>query len=153
VVIHCRDAELEALALLEGEGFADYPLLWHCFGGNAHMAERIVRNGWHISVPGPVTFPANKALREAVASIPADRLLVETDCPYLSPEPLRGKRNEPANLGYIIAAMAEVRGVPASELWTLCGDNARRFFRLDIFTPTAKTGSIGYADQADHTLP
>jgi len=130
VVIHCRDAEDETLALLESEGFTDYPLLWHCFGGDAHMAERIIRNGWHISVPGPVTFPANKALREAVASIPADRLLVETDCPYLSPAPLRGKRNEPANLPYIIAVMAEARGVAAPELWTLCGDNARRFFGI-----------------------
>jgi len=130
VVIHCRDAEAEMFVLLEGEGFADYPLLWHCFGGNRPMMERIINNGWHISVPGPVTFPANAALREAVANIPADRLLVETDCPYLSPAPLRGKRNEPANLGYIIAAMAEARGVSPAELWTLCGDNARRFFGI-----------------------
>jgi len=131
VVIHCRDAEAETFDLLESEGFAGYPLLWHCFGGDVRMAERIVGNGWHISVPGPVTFPANEALREAVASIPADRLLVETDCPYLSPAPLRGKRNEPANLGYTIAVMAEARGVPVRDLWTLCGDNARRFFRIE----------------------
>ena len=130
VVIHCRDAEKETFSLLEAEGFKDYPLLWHCFGGDARMAEYIIENGWHISVPGPVTFPANEALREAVAGIPADRLLVETDCPYLSPAPLRGKRNEPANLGYTIAAMAEARGVPVEELWTLCGDNARRFFGI-----------------------
>ena len=130
VVIHCRDAEDETLALLEAEGFAGYPLLWHCFGGDSALAARIIGNGWHISVPGPVTFPANSELREAVAVIPADRLLVETDCPYLSPMPLRGRRNEPANLGYTIAAMAEARGVPVEELWTLCGDNARRFFKL-----------------------
>jgi len=130
VVIHCRDAETEMFALLEGGGFKDYPLLWHCFGGNASMMERIIDNGWHISVPGPVTFPANTALREAVAKVPADRLLVETDCPYLSPAPLRGKRNEPANLGYTIAAMAEARNVTPAELWTLCGDNARRFFGI-----------------------
>lgn len=130
VVIHCRDAEMETFVLLEKEGFKNYPLLWHCFGGDAHMAKRIIDNGWHISVPGPVTFPANQALREAVGSIPAERLLVETDCPYLSPVPLRGKRNEPANLGYTIAAMAEARGVSAAELWTTCGDNARRFFGI-----------------------
>lgn len=130
VVVHCRDAEEETFAVLEAEGFANYNLLWHCFGGDSVMAARIVGNGWHISIPGPITFPANSALREAVASIPADRLLVETDCPYLSPVPLRGKRNEPANLGYTIAAMAEARGVMAEDLWTLCGDNARRFFNL-----------------------
>lgn len=130
VVIHCRDAEDDTFAILETEGFAGYPVLWHCFGGNREMASRITDNGWHISVPGPVTFPANHDLREAVACIPPARLLVETDSPYLSPMPLRGKRNEPANLGYTIAAMAEARGVSPQELWTLCGDNARRFFSL-----------------------
>lgn len=130
VVVHCRDAEADTFAILERRGFAGYPLLWHCFGGNSAMAERIIGNGWHLSVPGPVTFPANTELREAVARIPADRLLVETDCPYLSPMPLRGKRNEPANLGYTIAAMAEARGTTPAELWTACGDNARRFFGI-----------------------
>ena len=130
VVIHCRDAEQDCFSILEAEGFSNYPLLWHCFGGNIQMAERIVGNGWHLSVPGPVTFPANEALREAVASVPLDRLLVETDCPYLSPVPFRGKRNEPANLGYTIDAMAKARSMEAAELWTACGDNARRFFGI-----------------------
>lgn len=130
VVIHCRDAEDDTLALLESHGMRNYPLLWHCYGGNARLAERIIQNGWHISIPGPVTFPANEALREAVAAIPLDRLLVETDCPYLSPAPLRGKRNEPANLGYTIDAMAKARSMPVEELWTACGDNARRFFNI-----------------------
>ena len=131
LVIHCRDAETEVFSLLESRGFADYPLLWHCFGGDKAMADRIIRNGWRLSIPGPVTFPANASLREAVAHVPVDRLLVETDCPYLSPAPLRGKRNEPANLGYTIAAMAEARAMDAAELWSICGDNARRFFRLE----------------------
>lgn len=130
VVVHCRDAEEDTFRLLETEGFAGYPLLWHCFGGDTAMAGRIIANGWHLSVPGPVTFPANQALRNAVAGVPLDRLLVETDCPYLSPVPLRGKRNEPANLGYTIAAMAEARGMTAADLWTVCGDNARRFFGI-----------------------
>lgn len=130
VIIHCREAENDTFALLEDQGMAGYPLLWHCFGGNVAMVERIINNGWHVSIPGPVTFPANEALREAVAAIPADKLLVETDCPYLSPIPLRGKRNEPANLGYTIEAMANARGMDAAALWTLCGDNARRFFGI-----------------------
>ena len=130
VVVHCRDAEADTFAILEAQGFAGYPLLWHCFGGDSAMADRIVNNGWRLSVPGPVTFPANTALREAVARVPADRLLVETDCPYLSPMPLRGKRNEPANLGYTIAAMAEARQMAPADLWTICGDNARRFFGI-----------------------
>jgi len=131
-VIHCRDAEEDCLAMLESNGMQNQPLLWHCFGGNAKLAERVVENGWHISIPGPVTFPANDALREAVAAIPLERLLVETDCPYLSPMPLRGKRNEPANLGYTIDAMAKARSMPVEELWTVCGDNARRFFGIPL---------------------
>ncbi|MDR2488028.1 MAG: TatD family hydrolase [Desulfovibrio sp.] len=130
VVVHCRDAESETFALLETQGFSGYPLLWHCFGGDSAMAGRIVGNGWYLSVPGPVTFPANAILRKAVADVPEDRLLVETDSPYLSPIPLRGKRNEPANLGYTIAAMAEARQMAPADLWTICGNNARRFFGI-----------------------
>lgn len=88
--------EDECLMTLEARGFAGYPLLWHCFGGGPALARRILDNGWHISVPGPATYPANAALRQAAAIIPADRLLLETDSPYLSPIPWRGKRNEPA---------------------------------------------------------
>ena len=130
VVIHCREAEKDTFAILKDEGMHGRPLLWHCFGGNAAMAKRIVDAGWHLSIPGPITYPANAALREAVAAAPLDRLMVETDCPYLTPAPLRGKRNEPAYLGYTIAAMAEARGMGPAELWTACGDNARAFFRL-----------------------
>ena len=131
VVIHCRDAEEETLSILTAEGLTGYPLLWHCFGGDSELARRVLDAGWHISVPGTVTFPKNQALREAVARIPDDRLLVETDCPYLAPVPLRGKRNEPAYLGYTIAAMAQARNTSPEQLWTTCGNNARRFFGLD----------------------
>ncbi len=130
VVIHCRDAVEETMDILTGAGMVGRPLLWHCFGGDLALARRIVDNGWHLSIPGPVTYPANKALREAVAAMPGERLLAETDCPYLSPVPLRGKRNEPANLGYTIQAVAAARNIPVDEMWTMCGDNARRFFGI-----------------------
>lgn len=128
VVIHCREAEDDTLAILMEHGMRGRPLLWHCFGGSAGFARTILDAGWHISVPGTVTFPKNNLLREAVSIIPADRLLVETDCPFLAPVPMRGKRNEPGLLGYTIGAMAEARGESVEELWTTCGDNARRFF-------------------------
>lgn len=130
VVIHCREAEDDCLTLLEARGFAGYPLLWHCFGGAPDMARRLVRNGWHISVPGPVTYKANQPLRDALPCIPADRLLFETDCPYLSPEPWRGTRNEPAYTVFSVRMMAEVLGRAPEELWQRCGENARRFFGL-----------------------
>ena len=130
VVIHSRDAHDETIAMLEQEEFVDYPLLWHCFGGDKRLAMRIVANGWHVSIPGPVTFPKNDALRDALKVIPPEKLLLETDCPYLTPMPYRGKRNEPAYLAFTAQRVAEQLNVAATELWTLCGNNAKRFFDI-----------------------
>lgn len=130
VVIHCREAAVECLMTLEAQGFTGYPLLWHCYGGGPDLARRIVANGWHISIPGPVSYPANVGLREAVAEIPLERLLLETDAPYLAPVPWRGKRNEPAFTVFTARWVAEARRMSPDELWLACGDNARRFFAL-----------------------
>ncbi len=130
VAIHCRDAVDDTMRILLDRGFSGYPLLWHCFNGDYDMAMKVVNNGWHVSIPGPVSFPANKSLREAVAAIPLDRLMVETDCPYMSPVPYRGRRNEPAYLAFTITGMAEAREMSPAELWRICGDNARRFFNI-----------------------
>ncbi len=131
VVIHSRDATDATIALLEKEDFKDYPVLWHCFGGNVREAKHIIHNGWHISIPGPVSYPKNSDLRDAVQCIPLDRMLLETDAPYLSPQEWRGKRNEPAYTVATVEAMAKARDMSIQELWKICGDNARRFFRLD----------------------
>jgi TatD DNase family protein len=130
VVIHSRDATEATFKVLLDEGFSGKPLLWHCFGGDSAAMRSIVDNGWHLSIPGPVTFPANAALREAAAAAPLDRLLIETDCPYLAPIPFRGKRNEPAYAVYTAQALAQSRGMDLAELWTAVGGNARKFFRL-----------------------
>lgn len=136
VVIHSRDAAPECLRILEAEGFAGRPLLWHCFSGDAvERLDRILANGWHVSVPGPVTYPANHDLREAAARIPLERLLVETDCPYLSPLPWRGKPNEPALVAFTAEAVAKARGMDPAELWTACGQNALRFFGVEHTGP------------------
>jgi TatD DNase family protein len=130
VVIHCRDAEDDCLAMLDQAGFSGRPLLWHCFGLGPDWARLITQRGWHISVPGTVTYAKSEALRLAVKTIPADRLLLETDCPYLSAEPYRGKTNEPALLGFTAREIALLRGENMHELWARCGDNAREFFGL-----------------------
>lgn len=130
VVIHCREAESDTLAILEDIGFRDRPLLWHCFGGDRALAERILGNGWDISVAGPVTYPANSALREAVRHIPPERLHVETDSPYLSPQNRRGKRNEPANVAFTAAYIADFLEQDRAAFWRRCGENTRRFFSL-----------------------
>ena len=130
VVIHCRDAEDDCLAILDSMGFGGRPLLWHCFGLGPDWARLVTERGWHISVPGTVTYARSQELREAVKIIPSDRLLLETDCPYLSPEPWRGKRNEPALLGFTAREIALLRGEDVQALWRRCGDNAREFFGL-----------------------
>ena len=132
IVIHCRDAVTECLHLLTVNACQGYPVLWHCFGGDATLARRIVENGWMISLPGPVTYPANTVVREALPSIPKDRLLVETDCPYLAPHPHRGTRNEPAYTVFTIEAMANALGCDKESLWRTCGDNGRAFFGIGL---------------------
>ncbi len=131
IVIHCRDAADATFAILEEQGFQGYPLLWHCFGSNINEAKRIIDNGWHISIPGPVSYPKNELLRQAVEYIPLDRIMLETDAPYLSPQQLRGKRNEPAYTVYTVQAMAQAKKMPAVELWKACAENAIHFFGLD----------------------
>lgn len=135
-VIHCRDAVdsqsafADAVAELEDAGFSGRKLLWHCFGGDAAQARLVLEHGWHVSIPGPVSYGRNESLREAVAMIPLERMLIETDCPYLTAEPWRGKRNHPALVGFTAACVAEVKGLTAEEIWTATGQNARAFFNL-----------------------
>jgi len=128
VVIHCRDAFDATLDVLDAEGFRDRPVLWHCFGGDTAQARAVLDRGWHLSVPGPVTYKKNEELREAVRFIGLERLLLETDCPFLSPEPYRGTRNEPAYLVFTAQAVAQTLAVPVEEVWKRTGDNARAFF-------------------------
>ncbi|WP_300155023.1 TatD family hydrolase [Solidesulfovibrio sp.] len=129
-VVHSRDAAADTLAVLDDMGFRDRALVWHCFGGDAALAGEILSRGWHVSVPGPVTYARNTALAEAVAGMALDRLLLETDSPYLAPEPWRGKRNEPAFLAFTCLRVAELLGRDPAEVWRATGDNARRVFGL-----------------------
>jgi TatD DNase family protein len=130
-VIHCRDAFDDTLRVLKEEGLPGRPLLWHCFGGDEDQARTLLDQGWHLSIPGPVSYAKNDAVRRAVTMIPLDRLLVETDCPYLTPEPWRGKRNHPALVGFTAREVARLRHMPVEELWAAAGRNARNFFALE----------------------
>jgi TatD DNase family protein len=131
VVVHSRDAFAETVATLEDLGFRDRPLIWHCFGGDAAMAGEILARGWLISIPGTVTFPKSLTLREAVTTIPLHRLVLETDCPFLAPEPYRGKRNEPAFTAFTAAAVARLLGREIDIIWRTCAGTARSFFRME----------------------
>jgi TatD DNase family protein len=130
VAIHSRAAEADTLAGLDDLGFRDRPVLWHCFGGGPELLSAIVSRGFWVSVPGPVTYPKNTALAEAVAGLDLSRLLLETDAPYLAPEPWRGKRNEPALTAFTAVRVAQLLGLAPETVWQASGDNARTFFGL-----------------------
>ncbi len=130
VVVHVREADEVCLRVLREEGVPAAGGVIHCFTGDAARAEAYLDLGLHLSVAGVVTFKAAEALREAVRRTPRDRLMVETDCPFLAPVPHRGRRNEPAYVAHTAEKVAELWGVGVEEAAELTADNARRFFRL-----------------------
>lgn len=135
VVLHVREAYGEALAILDEEGAGDGPPLRgvsHCFTGEAHEAQGFVDRGFGVSFTGVVTFKSAAAVREAATIVPPELLLVETDCPYMSPVPLRGKRCEPAFVVHTARALATLRGEDPDELFTRTAQNAARIFGLEL---------------------
>ena len=130
-VVHCRDAEAEVVAQLR-EFSAAGPLsgVMHSFTGDVDTMRACLELGLHISFAGMLTYKKNDALRAVAAEVPLDRLLVETDAPYLAPAPMRGKRNEPAYVVHTARCLAEVRGLPPEELLEHTARNARALFRL-----------------------
>lgn len=132
VIIHLRDAYREGLDLLERTAPFPEGGVVHCFSGGRDDLDRILSLGFHISIPGTITYKNNDSLRDLVRRIPQDRLLLETDCPFLSPEPLRGKTNEPAHIIHTAKRTAQVRGVSLDDLARTTTENASRLFGLEI---------------------
>ena len=130
VIIHTREAEADTAAVLEAKcAGSERAGVMHCFSGDVKFAERMLELGFMISFAGNVTFRKAESLREVVKIVPLDRMLIETDAPYLSPVPLRGKRNEPANVVETARFIAELRGVGVEEIGAVTSANFRRFFR------------------------
>jgi TatD DNase family protein len=130
LVIHVREAEAACVRVLREEGVPPAGGVIHCFTGDARAARAYLDLGLHISVAGIVTFKAAQAIREAVGLVPDDRLLVETDAPFLAPVPFRGRRNEPAHVRQVAERVAEVRGQALDRVAELTSENARRLFKL-----------------------
>jgi TatD DNase family protein len=128
VEIHLREAHDEGLALLREVGVPEAGCIIHCFTEGPELAERFLELGCHISFAGPVTFKKAEALREAARIVPLDRLLVETDCPFLAPHPYRGRPNEPAFAVLNAAKVADVKGVAHAEVAAAALENARTLF-------------------------
>ena len=128
VVVHTRDAENDTIAILEEEqARGRFPGVIHCFTGTARLAGAALELGFYISVSGIATFKKSDLLRATLKEVPLNRLLLETDCPYLAPQPVRGKRNEPAFLVYTAEMLADLKGIRLSELAQATTEN---FFRL-----------------------
>ena len=131
LILHIREAHGDGLAILRGHFPGGYHGIAHCFGGDAHEAAEYLDLGFTISIPGTVTYKKADKLREVVRSVPLSNLVVETDCPYLSPEPMRGKRNEPAYVKYTAEKIAELKGVSFEETAQATTENALRVFRIE----------------------
>jgi len=129
VVIHTREADADTLGII-GESGRDTSGVFHCFSGDAAAAARALATGYYLSIPGIVSFPKAVELREAVRTTPPDRLLIETDSPYLAPVPYRGKRNEPAYVARVGEAVAEARAITPAELSAAVTANTRRLFHF-----------------------
>jgi len=139
VVSHVRDAHEEAAAILRDEQAGDGVI--HCFSGGVGDARAYLDRGQHLSFSGILTFKSAGNIREAAAFAPLDRILIETDAPYLAPIPHRGKKNEPAYIAQTLAALASVRGQTAAEVDAATTANARRLFRLPSASGSADTRS------------
>jgi TatD DNase family protein len=131
VSVHLREADEDALAMLGAARIGAGPGgVIHCFSGDRKAAEAFLALGLMLSISGIVTFKSAVLLQEAVAAIPLDRLLIETDCPFLTPVPFRGKRNEPAHVRLVAEKVAGLKGVTADEVGAASARNAERLFRL-----------------------
>jgi TatD DNase family protein len=130
VIVHCRDAHAEVLAILGEERASEVGGIMHCFSGDVAVARQCLDLGLLVSLAGPVTYPNARALPDVARFVPADRLVVETDCPFLPPQGYRGKRNEPAYLALTAARVAELRGEPLEEFARRASENACRLLRI-----------------------
>jgi TatD DNase family protein len=139
VIIHSREAQKDTLDIVEETGVRTG--VFHCFSEDLEMAKRVIAMGFHISIAGPVTFRKSLTLQEVAKSIPDEYLLIETDAPYLTPEPFRGRRNEPAYIVHTAQAIAKIRNVTLEDIARITTLNARRLFHIGKMP---ETGEIAY---------
>ena len=128
VIVHEREAHEDGMKVVEE--FPEVKGVFHCYSGSAEMAKELVRRGWYIGFTGVLTFRNARKAVEVAASIPIDRIVLETDCPYMAPEPFRGKRNDPGKLYRMAEKLAEIRGLPLEEVHAITMENGKRLYRI-----------------------
>ena len=128
VIFHDREAHGDSLAIVRE--FPGVRGVFHCFSGSAEMAKELIKLGWYLGFDGPVTYKNNRKHKEVLEVCPMERILIETDSPYLSPEPNRGTRNHSGNLRYIAEKIGEIKGLSMEDTAHMTAENGRRLFRI-----------------------
>ena len=129
VIVHNRDAHKDTLDIVRQ--FKDVPGVYHCYAGSIEDAKVLVKMGWMLSFTGVITFKNARKAIEVAANIPIDRIVIETDCPYMAPDPFRGKRNDPGKLYRMAEKLAELRGISPEEARRITTENGKRLYRID----------------------
>ena len=128
VIVHEREAHEDGMRIVEE--FPQVTGVFHCYSGSLEMAKVLIRRGWYIGFGGVLTFKNARKAVEAASQIPLDRLVLETDCPYMSPEPFRGRRNNPGRLHLVAERLAQLRGLSAEEIENITLENGKRLYRI-----------------------
>lgn len=130
IIVHDRDAHEDAMKIIRDENAKDVGGVFHCYSGSIEMAKEVLKNNFYIAIGGAITFKNAKRLIEVARFVPHDRLLIETDCPYMTPEPYRGKRNDSSHVRIIAQKIAGIRGVSLDEMAHITTENAKKLFRV-----------------------
>ncbi len=128
VIVHEREAHEDALAILED--FPEVRGVFHCYSGSAEMAKFLTKKGWYIGFTGVLTFKNARRAIEAAQAIPLEQIVIETDCPYMSPEPFRGRRNDPSRVCFMAEKLAQIRGISPEEARRITLENGKRLYRI-----------------------
>ena len=128
VIVHERDAHEDGMKIVEE--FPDVTGVFHCYSGSYEMAKWLIARGWYIGFTGVLTFKNARKAIEVASQIPLDRIVLETDCPYMAPEPFRGKRNDPGKIYRMAEKLAEIRGLSVEEIQAITMENGKRLYRL-----------------------
>ena len=128
VIVHERDAHEDGMAVVRE--FPEVTGVFHCYSGSAEMARQLVNLGWYIGFTGVLTFKNARKALEVASSIPLERIVLETDCPYMAPEPFRGKRNDPGKIYRMAEKLAEIRGLSVEQIHEITVENGKRLYRI-----------------------
>lgn len=127
-IVHEREAHEDGLAIVDE--FPEVTGVFHCYSGSGEMAKELIKRGWYIGFTGVLTFKNAKKALKVAETIPLERIVLETDCPYMSPEPFRGRRNDPGKLYRMAQALAQLRNLPVEEIHRITLENGKRLYRI-----------------------